>query len=231
MYYGTVVQTYRTDRPTQERNVCYTHNSSVMRRLTNAAEHRVINDWTASRPRKKRGKRWELTGVTLRTPEHTAVSAITANKLPRRRRCSTRSEIRQNRLRSKRRVYLKTPMFYCTEINARTAQLAHQTDERTKVGQTKMSLTSLSCNTPHISTMSNNTQEARKLNSADGADHVLSGREPAGRGLLPQDSPISPKHNINQSLSTISSSNDKLSHYIQTYQLLFMILQNLIYYK
>jgi len=64
-------------------------------------------------------------------------------------------------------------MFYYTEINARTARLAHQTDERTKVGQTKASLTPLSCDTPHISTMSSNTQETRKLNSSDSADRVL----------------------------------------------------------
>jgi len=53
---------------------------------------------------------------------------------------------------SKRRVYLNTPMFYCTEINVRTAQLAHETDERTKVGQTKTSLISLLRDTPHINT-------------------------------------------------------------------------------
>ena len=77
---------------------------------------------------------------TDRSREPAAVSTITAHKLPRRRRCSAKSEIRQNRLRNKRRVYLNTPMFYCTEINVRTAQLAHQTHERRRSDRQKRRL-------------------------------------------------------------------------------------------
>jgi len=144
-------------------------------KLTNVAEHRVINDWTASRPRKRRERRWEPTGAALRARTHCCQrddsSYITAPPS-----LLSKSEIRQHELRSKRRVYA---MFYCTEINVRTVQLAHETDERTKVEQTKTSLIYLSHVTHHTL-----IQEIRKLNLTDSADRVSPNTRTARRMRL-----------------------------------------------
>ena len=110
-----------------------------MRKRTNAVT-KLRLDRVVRSTRGKKNRRDESGPAQRSARANASVSTTTARKLPRRRLCSAKSEIRQNRLRNKRRVYLNTPMFYCTEINIRTAQLAHQTDERRRSDRQKRRL-------------------------------------------------------------------------------------------